>query len=399
VATSERLFLGVNDNSFPDNSGSWATTVTVTSNQPPEQTPNPTIRKPGKFKKQSVYSTEIPQGQAPNLIVIVHGCCTDENGLNGWNEIRSSIKTRIEQNQRAEAWEIVVLNWTDVTKGRIPGLPGTPGDAYRGAPDHGQRLGKEIVNPSARPGWQYNYVHFITHSAGSRLIHEAAKYIKTKDATPPFIHSTFLDAYSPNSDEKIYAYRSDYAEQYVDRGLPLTNADLRGAYNFNITDLLKPPLGTPFLNGWPNELIQQYHFWPVDWYQQSIRTQSVYRFGFPLSFEVNGNSDLSSYYSELKNTLLKPIFPGGPGGSCKIDSETVCTVEHDLANPIIIAYHDPSEDTVNFINSEISSTGTVELHSDNVILKTGSPVWFEAPITTTRTFNLFGSNSPQLAAL
>jgi hypothetical protein len=65
---------------------------------------------------------------------------------------------------------------------------------------------------------------------------------------------------------------------------------------------------------------------------------------------------------------VKPIFPGGPGGSCKIESETVCTVEHDLAKSIIIAYRDPSEYTVSFIASEISPTGTVELHADNGIL-------------------------------
>ena len=29
----------------------------------------------------------------------------------------------------------------------------------------------EITNPPAKPGWQYNYVHFIAHSAGSNLIY------------------------------------------------------------------------------------------------------------------------------------------------------------------------------------------------------------------------------------
>jgi hypothetical protein len=251
--------------------------------------------------------------------------------------------------------------------------------------DQGQRLGKEIVK------WQYNYVHFITHSAGSHLIHEAAKHIKTNDRTPPFIHSTFLDAYCPNSDETIYAYYSDFAEHYVDRGFPFTDADLWGAYNFDVTYLPKPPLtfpSTPFLNGWSNEIWQQYHFWPVDWYQQSIKLPSVYRFGFSLSFEANKNPDVSSYYSGLENTFLKPNFPGGPGGSCKMDSETLCSVEHDLAKPIILAYHNPSKYSVNFIASKVSPTGTVELYADNGILKTGSPVWFEAPLTTTQSFNL-----------
>jgi hypothetical protein len=98
----------------------------------------PIITDPGGSNAQPVYSTEIPQGKAPNLIVIVHGCCTEKSGLNGWEGVRSSIKTRIEQNQPTQAWEIVVWDWTEVTKGKIPGIPGNPGDAYRGAPDHSE---------------------------------------------------------------------------------------------------------------------------------------------------------------------------------------------------------------------------------------------------------------------
>jgi hypothetical protein len=281
LSEGEQIFEG---NYFIDNGQQGIFRVTSTA--------TPVLSDPGDFIAQPVYPTEIPQGQAPNLIVIVHGCCTDENDLTGWEGIRSSIKTRIEQSQPSEAWEIVVWDWTDVTKSKTPSI------AYDGAPPHGQDLGKEIVK------WPYHYVHFIAHSAGSRLIHEAAKYIKTKDDTPPFIHSSFLDAYCPLLDQMIYADHSDYAEQYVDRGLLLTDADLANAYNFNITDLPKYPLGTRFPNGWPNEWYLDYHFWPVEWYQQSIQTAAVYGFGFPLSFEANGDSELSSYYSELKNTLL-----------------------------------------------------------------------------------------------
>jgi len=205
-------------------------------------TATPTITDPSGIIVQSVYPTEIPQGQAPNLIVLVHGCCTDEKDLTGWNRVRSSIQAAILKNSPLEAWEIVVWDWTDFTKSI------NPYSVYYGAPFSGYYLGREIVK------WPYHYIHFIAHSAGSRLIHEAAKYIKIKDDTPPFIHSTFLDAFCPSYDGIIYAKYSDYAEQYVDRGLLYTRDDLWGAYNFDVTYLpTKEPIPTQFSKGWPNE--------------------------------------------------------------------------------------------------------------------------------------------------
>jgi hypothetical protein len=364
---------------------------------------NPTLREPCGYNTQRVYPTERPQGLAPNLIVIVHGCCTDESGLNEWEGFRSSIKTSIEQHQLPGAWEIVVWDWTDVTKSKIPGIPGSPGDAYRGAPEHGKKLGKEIVNPPAKPGWQYNYVHFIAHSAGSRLIHEAAKYITTEDDRPPFIHSTFLDAYTPNGDQNSYACHSNYAEHYVDRGLPLTRADLWGAYNFDITDLPKAPLtipSTPFLSGygWPNDLHLQYHFWPVDWYQQSIDNSGIHSFGFPLSFEYNGNEeDPSNFYDRLKQDLQSQwsisagdvcvLTLNGFNTECRKDKfASICqSALHTRLVGSSIPGGAPAVKT--------SPIGTVDLSLDEVAgvsatMSTDSPVWFEAPITTTTTFSL-----------
>jgi hypothetical protein len=57
--------------------------------------------------------SRIPQGKAPNLVVLVHGCCTDANDIsNVWDSFGSLIAGTI---QTPEAWEVVVLDWTKHT--------------------------------------------------------------------------------------------------------------------------------------------------------------------------------------------------------------------------------------------------------------------------------------------
>ena len=55
-----------------------------------------------------------PAGKAPNLIVIVHGCCTDENGVKELDDLGRLIAGKI---QDIGMWEIVVWDWhTDTPK-------------------------------------------------------------------------------------------------------------------------------------------------------------------------------------------------------------------------------------------------------------------------------------------
>jgi hypothetical protein len=56
-----------------------------------------------------------PQGTAPNLIVLVHGCCTDPNGVKEWKDLRKLIKKAIIESQTPESWEIVVWDWHNDT--------------------------------------------------------------------------------------------------------------------------------------------------------------------------------------------------------------------------------------------------------------------------------------------
>lgn len=63
-----------------------------------------------------IHFSDAPQGKAPNLIVLVHGCCTDDIDVaEDWNTFREHIKTAIIKTRTPREWEIVVWDWTDDT--------------------------------------------------------------------------------------------------------------------------------------------------------------------------------------------------------------------------------------------------------------------------------------------
>ena len=129
----------------------------------------------------TIQMTKAPEGKAPNLIVLVHGCCTDENDVvqvwgNGTSGIPGMAKAIAYdlQNRTSEAWEVVVWDWHEYTPKhdyRICPLCFKPDAdaAYQAATSQGGILANAIkLHPI------YKHVHFISHSAGAKLIHEAA---------------------------------------------------------------------------------------------------------------------------------------------------------------------------------------------------------------------------------
>jgi hypothetical protein len=256
-----------------------------------------------------------PEGKAPNLVVFVHGCCTDAHGVYSLRkEFGDAIKQAFSQYPPSEPWEIVVWDWHEQTPkhnyvlepNKISDDANEAYEAAAGDDAHegeGNKLAKAINQYSI-----YKHIHLIAHSAGSKLINEAAKSLSKlneKNAERPFIHLTFLDAYTPDNKDiegdASYGYLSDYpnhyAEHYVDStnsSLPMvkdlvkkTNAILPHAFNFDITDWIGANKGDPLLFG---------HWWPVYWYIQSMTGPYFYVcgsnsdllrpcYGYPLSFE------------------------------------------------------------------------------------------------------------------
>lgn len=272
----------------------------------------------------AAYTTP-PKGKAGNLIVLVHGCCTDEHGVKEWVALQKIVEDTV-----GAGWEVVVWNWHEYTPESLDASP-TPGElwrlglyaAYDNAKHQGSMLARAIaIHPI------YQHVHLIGHSAGAKLIHEAARayigdyFVREK---LPFIHLTFLDAYTPNEWDHVgkdsYGslptdYPHAYSEHYVDRTqsiiAPWTNTCLSEAFNFDLT-------------GWksedPVENTKEWgHQWPRYWYRDSvisINEPPTFNDGFPLSLE--GREFLESQqhvYRPGTQCPLKDITTGCPATPC-----------------------------------------------------------------------------------
>ena len=83
-------------------------------------------------------------------------------------------------------WDVWTKDWNTVaTAWALPTLVWTFADNV------GRGVAK-LLEP-----YQYQHVHFIAHSAGSRLIAEAAKRIRKSRGDAVTLHQTFLDAFDP----------------------------------------------------------------------------------------------------------------------------------------------------------------------------------------------------------
>lgn len=250
----------------------------------------------------SPHFSTVPEGKAPNLLVLVHGCCTDASDVKDvWYYLGGLIMNQlVKHNPTPTDWEIVVWNWSTYTPKYIPG------EAYRNAEHESIKLANAIAaNAVTHP---YSYVHFIGHSAGARLIDLTAKTL-AKMQSPPFIHLTFLDAYTPNpSDTATYGSITSphYSEQYVTRGdLAFTEACLPYAFNFDITGWMKDDKACNNIDPFIDPFCA--HNYPVQWYTNSVTSAPPTRFiyGYPLSYD-GGNSQYSLLSMSYPDTMTHP---------------------------------------------------------------------------------------------
>jgi len=266
------------------------------------------------------------------------------------------------------SWQICTLDWSQLA-GDLSLLKG-PWFAYDNARIVGQSLAKTMVDKQLN----YDFIHFIAHSAGSQVADTAAtwlpRFINDHNAQSgdhlikPTIHTTFLDAYDPSTtllDGSLYGMSSDWAEQYVDMRrvvvpvLDDTNLTLIGSYNVDITAL------DPNSNDVPGT---EAHAWPYKWYQETVKDPASSAFGFSLSRESGGQ-----FPSNLPRGG-KCVFT--PNGICSDSGvvaaiATVKVVIDNMADPIASAL--------------ASATGYIVFLSDQLIkITTGSPAWVSLPI-------------------
>jgi len=189
--------------------------------------------------------------------------------------------------------------------------------AYDAAYEHYGKQGQSGYLAGAINAYPaYKYIHLLGHSAGAKLIDEAASHIALNNTAKPFLHITFLDSYTRDDNDKInygglpidYPH---YAEHYVDDGpADCADATLASAFNFHIT-------------GWvpdrDDKLGELGHQWPRRWYTRSIKSpDGTGELGFKLSLEGG---------SEAYSTLSQQFPPGGICVLTDVLSTAICGIK------------------------------------------------------------------------
>jgi hypothetical protein len=262
---------------------------------------------PLELVRLGLCQAKLPEGRTPNLVVMVHGCCTDGNGvIDVWESFGRFIAGTFGV---PLPWEVVVWDWHNLT----PAF--NPGEALRNAVGQGQFLASEIER------YTYTHIHLIGHSAGSQLIQTAGRQLADHfsakpESEQPFLHLTFLDAYAPLDQGRdtygnLTGYPKHYSEHYVDRGHPVgkpgTDACLDFAFNFNITD---------WQGASSDDLSDFGHNWPIIWYKRSITIPGfTTKYGYVLSPEHN---DLSlSQLAKYQNLTKQQCPVTGASTDCQ----------------------------------------------------------------------------------
>jgi hypothetical protein len=307
-------------------SGTYTLRVTMTTNGQ-SSTKESSFTVLGGSEQPPAAISRIPEGKAPNLIVYVHGCCTNEEIDKDVTKIRNQLWEAYKGQAFVQSgeWEIVVWDWTKCTSDpnvectpkptiwQVPPFKRAADIAYIHALSEGKKLAAAIAH------YSYDYVHLIAHSAGAKLIDEAALQIALNNIDQPFLHITFLDAYTRDDNDKInygglpVGYPR-YVEHYVDRGLPDTNTCLLNAFNFDISRWKHSP----------TEILTLGHHWPIHWYQQSVTSTSPkFKYGYPLSLEGSGKdidelvNELAQYPAGQQCGLDTGLFNENPNPDCQ----------------------------------------------------------------------------------
>ncbi len=323
----------------------------------------------------------IPASRAPNLVVLVHGCCTDESDIDTtWNTLRDILYDATVSHRASSSWEFVVSDWHERSS---LVTPFAWNNALANAYDQGALLGARIA------AGNYQYVHLIGHSAGANVLASAIRAIRQQHPTDgPVIHATFLDAFAPRGAAKLYGEglsARDFGEQYVRTGdLPMTGESLTHAYNFDVTDV--SPLGLSLSEG---------HHFPIDFYHTSTAEAGGTAFGYPLSFESTNVATPSTHYAHTTGDL-QTRWGLARGTTCRLTSRTECAA---FTLPLYKTGTSFGRFETSLITGGLSAiqkslTGLVELlqsaDPETLLARmhTGSPVWFSVPITSTELYNV-----------
>ncbi len=257
----------------------------------------------------------------------------------------------------------------------------TASDAYSNARAEGVNLGSAL----AIQGW--SDVHLIGHSAGARVMQEAAEWIKAQGAT---VQCTFLDAYvgNDNAGTDAYGNGTDWSDSYFSHDVTgdVTEQLLDHSYNVDVTQLGPKQGITKFRSQATGQMevctkTIHYHGWSIDFYMNTITGTGVNGdyagFGFPLSKEGGGwSTGVPSYTTG--NTPAHVL--GTPDPSCVNDIQIT---PPSYPNTVPDFSQLPTID---------STSGTIQKWFESVKLFSGSPAWVATVISSTNPVNTVSFN-------
>ncbi|MFH1354471.1 MAG: PEP-CTERM sorting domain-containing protein, partial [bacterium] len=326
---------------------------------------NPTVRAYGASYTEVVapapqerFKSHLPAlADAKNLVLVTHGWnVSGSQGGETWvDEMARDIRAYIDAH-RADAadWEVVVYDWRD-----LAGSLETGPDL---ALANGGLLGAIEGELLARR--DYDHVHLVGNSAGAALVDSATDHIKARSPGTT-VHITFLDAYAPGMFAGSYGDSADWADQYLNRGdslwLEWTEEVLPHAHNVDVTWLNPTPSLIPLVN----------HFWPHEFYQESIVPRDEFEgYGFLLSREAT-------------------VGAWNPGATYPIDTEVVLDPNpppQPTPRPQLQVRFD-SPTNFNLLFAATSGTDSVQVSGSALTLRTASPAWYVAGLTITEPIN------------
>jgi hypothetical protein len=295
-----------------------------------------------------------------SAIVMIHGNRDSPNLFNeatssgslGRTDMAASMTKVLNENGLHEQYDVFVYDWSEDAQGGLV-LPSRAKEAAAG--DQGLKIAYQL----AREGYD-EHVHFIAHSLGGRAANEASRLLKDSPTWNGSIHTTFLDAYTPNGWEDEFGKYSDFSEHYYnknDLAVVNTQSNFAGSYNVDTSSL------EGAFEGGSGDM----HKFPVRWYDETI------------DLDLPGHRSVGFEYSRESGGAWPPrtipineaIVLGLASGN-----ETTIQFQTDLE-------FDAFDAENQLINH--SETGTFEFFDSNSIeLETGSPIWlnFEVPASS-----------------
>lgn len=324
---------------------------------------------------------------AQKAVFITHGWNGEADTVDDW---AVDMQNMIKLNVNTDEWHVEAYDWKGAAATSV-----VPTAAYYNPGTIGRAIGRLYCAKN------FSHIHFIAHSAGSNMIHQASKYIQNNCVGNLKIHNTFLDAYSPAGNLSSYGKYTDWADNYVDKRplaglfmkysgvgfLDTTDSYFQNTYNFDVT---------PIASFSVNPIVR--HAWPYHFYRETIDysggNSCHSNAGFNLSLEGGNTSGWASDASSINSQL-----PVGDDYSCGSTARIMATSSYLFAKNSTPAITTKYGIPINFVVADnnqkvtVNNASDVVINSDNITLTTNSnETWLSVELTTTDDVNIIKLN-------